>query len=147
MSDTGRELIFSATKKDFRVDFYRASGPGGQNVNKRDTACRITHIESGLSSACQEYRTQNQNKKEAFRKLVKLLVAHYVAKQDPERYAAGQEVTRTYKETKDLVVDHLTGEKFSYHQTIGKGDMSEIIESRIRHGVNTREPAVTSRVR
>lgn len=65
-----RELLFSVTKKDFRVDTFRAGGPGGQNVNKVETAVRITHIESGAVSSCQEHRTQLQNKTSAFKRLV-----------------------------------------------------------------------------
>jgi protein subunit release factor B len=64
-----KELAFSITKKDFRFDYFRAGGPGGQNQNKRDTACRITHIESGISAESREYRTQLENKQAAFRKL------------------------------------------------------------------------------
>jgi peptide chain release factor 2 len=125
-----RKLLFSFTKKDFRVDFYRASGPGGQNVNKRSTACRITHIESGLSAACQEFRTQSQNKKEAFRKLANLLVERYMPKQEEQR-TPSDKVVRTYNESKNYVKDHETGEMFSYKDTIGKKDMSKIIESKL----------------
>ena len=64
-----REKIFSLTKKDFRVDTFKAGGKGGQNQNKRDTGVRITHIETGISSECREERSQGQNKKRAFEKL------------------------------------------------------------------------------
>lgn len=64
-----RERIFSITKKDFRVDTFRSGGNGGQNQNKRDTGVRITHVETGISSECREERSQDQNKRKAFRKL------------------------------------------------------------------------------
>jgi protein subunit release factor B len=121
------------TKDDFKVDFFRAQGKGGQNVNKRETACRITHLETGISTTSQVHRTQPRNLKEAWSKMRKLLAVHYAPK-PRERYAAGQETTRTYKETKDLVIDHVTGKKYSYKHTVGKGDISVIIEDRIRHG-------------
>lgn len=125
-----RELLFSFTKKDFRVDWYRASGPGGQKVNKTSSACRITHKESGLVASCQEQRYASQNKKVAFEKLVKLLVAHYAPKLEKERAQPSEKATRTYHEPRDTVIDHVTGEKFSYRQTVGKGDISEIIDNR-----------------
>jgi protein subunit release factor A len=65
-----KQLIFSLTKKHFRVDTFRSGGKGGQNQNKRDTGVRITHIETGMMSECREERSQEQNKRRAFRKLV-----------------------------------------------------------------------------
>ena len=50
------------TKEQLEVSFYRGSGPGGQNKNKRDTACRIKHVPTGITTQAQEHRTQNQNK-------------------------------------------------------------------------------------
>jgi len=131
-----KELIFSACKKDFRIDFYKATGKGGQNRNKRETACRITHIETGISACCERHREQGRNKKEAFRKVAKLLVDHYTKKEKKERYAATKITTRTYNESKDRVVDHVTGKKYSYKTTVGKGDISEIIEDRFKHGLS-----------
>lgn len=64
-----KKLIFSLTKKDFRIDTFRAGGHGGQNQNKRDTGVRIVHIESGIVSECREERSQVQNKKKAFSRL------------------------------------------------------------------------------
>lgn len=64
-----RKLIHSQTKKDFKVDTFTAGGPGGQHRNRKKTAVRITHRQSGISSSCSTYKSQNQNRKEAFRKL------------------------------------------------------------------------------
>jgi protein subunit release factor A len=66
-----RELLFSLTKKDFRIDTFRSGGPGGQYQNTTDSGVRITHIESGASGESREERSQNQNKKKALEKLVK----------------------------------------------------------------------------
>ncbi len=64
-----RQLLFSVTKKDLRVDTFRSGGKGGQNQNKRDTGVRITHIESGAVGESREQRSQEQNKKSAFRRM------------------------------------------------------------------------------
>ena len=64
-----KELLFTVRKSDFKIEYYRASGKGGQNRNKRDTACRITHIETGLTSTCCDERSQLQNKRKAFTNL------------------------------------------------------------------------------
>jgi len=61
--------ILTLTKKDFRIDFYRGSGKGGQHRNKTSSACRITHIATGLSSTSEDERSQHQNKKLAFNRL------------------------------------------------------------------------------
>ena len=61
--------LFSVTKKDLRIEFYRASGKGGQNRNKRDTACRITHPESGAVGIGADQRSQEQNKQDAFKRM------------------------------------------------------------------------------
>jgi len=64
-----KQLLFSVTKKDFKIDYYKASGKGGQNRNKRDTAVRITHPPSGAVGNATEQRNQHQNLKVAFRRL------------------------------------------------------------------------------
>jgi len=65
-----RELLFSVTKDDFEIQTFRSGGPGGQNQNKRDTGVRIIHKDSGAVGESREQRTQGQNKKLAFTKLV-----------------------------------------------------------------------------
>lgn len=65
-----KELLFSITKKDFRVDTFRSGGPGGQKQNKTSSGVRITHIETGISAESREERSQLQNRKKAFLRLV-----------------------------------------------------------------------------
>lgn len=66
-----RELLFSLTRKDFRVDTFRSGGKGGQHQNKTDSGVRITHIESGAVGESREERSQHANRKKAFERLVK----------------------------------------------------------------------------
>jgi len=65
-----RELLFSLTAKDFKWEYYRASGPGGQHRNKRDTACRCTHEPSGGVGISADERHQRRNRETAFRRCV-----------------------------------------------------------------------------
>jgi hypothetical protein len=66
-----REKLFTLTKKDFEVQTFRGSGPGGQHRNKTDSAVRIIHKESGASAESQTSRSQRSNKKVAFERLSK----------------------------------------------------------------------------
>lgn len=65
-----KELLFSVTKNDFIIERTKGSGKGGQNRNKRETAIRITHKETGLTQYCADERSQEQNLRRAFRNLV-----------------------------------------------------------------------------
>jgi len=64
-----KELLFSVTAKDLRVDTFRAGGKGGQNQNKRETGVRITHLLSGAVGESREERSQGQNKRTAYRRM------------------------------------------------------------------------------
>jgi len=68
-----KEPLFSVTKKDFIVETMRGSGAGGQHRNKTDSAVRITHPESGAVGYSQDERSQHQNKRTAFLRLVNSL--------------------------------------------------------------------------
>ncbi|MFH0848701.1 MAG: peptide chain release factor-like protein [archaeon] len=65
-----KKLLFTVTKKDLRIDFFRAGGPGGQKQNKTSSACRILHLSSGAIGESREERSQIQNKKIAFRRMI-----------------------------------------------------------------------------
>lgn len=64
-----KDVLFSVTKKDLDIQFFRAGGKGGQHQNKTDSACRIKHRESGAVGECRNYRSQDMNKREAFRRM------------------------------------------------------------------------------
>jgi protein subunit release factor B len=124
-----RELLFSWRRKDFDIKYFSAGGPGGQHQNKTASACRITHIESGLSAECREHREQPANRKAAFNKLAKLLVSHYVKKSDKATHAPDVTI-RNYHEPEDRVTDQF-GRRYSYKEVIGKGKASKMINQHI----------------
>lgn len=66
-----KELLFSITKKDFDIQTFRSGGKGGQHQNKTESGVRIIHRESGAVGESREERSQAQNKKNAFNRLVK----------------------------------------------------------------------------
>lgn len=67
--ESERKPLFSLSKRDFVIQPFRASGKGGQKVNKTMSACRILHPASGAVSECQEERSFEQNKQRAFQRL------------------------------------------------------------------------------
>lgn len=116
-------------KSDLKIDFFRAGGPGGQNQNKRDSACRITHIPTGLSAESREHKEQLKNKEEAFRKLAKKLVPLMKAavsnKVEVERIT---ERIRTYHAVRGEVKDHRTGKTYSFDKVLD-GDLDPLLGS------------------
>jgi protein subunit release factor B len=64
------QLLFSVTKKDFRIDTFRAGGKGGQNQNKTESGVRVTHIESGAVGEARDSRDQGTNKANAFKRCI-----------------------------------------------------------------------------
>ncbi len=128
-------------EKDLKIDTYRSSGPGGQNVNKTESAVRITHIPTGLIAACQSERSQVQNKEMALRLLKAKLYQKYLTEQQNEKNKIRGEyksaewsnqirsyVLHPYK----LVKDHRTGHETSDTEKIINGELDEFIEAALK---------------
>jgi len=112
-------------KSDLRIDYYRGSGKGGQNRNKRDTACRITHIPTGKASSAEEYNSQAQNRAAAFSRLAgQLLPLMKPSVPEPER---SEEVIRTYHEKRHEVKDHRVSDKTWNYSKVLDGDLGDVI--------------------
>ncbi|MGI9344964.1 MAG: peptide chain release factor 1 [Gammaproteobacteria bacterium] len=123
---------------ELRIDTFRASGAGGQHVNKTDSAIRITHLPTGISVECQEDRSQHRNRTMAMAILnARLLQIRYdeeQQKQDQQRrsmigQAKRAEKIRTYNFPQQRITDHRLMKSFHNMEAILDGDLDELIES------------------
>ena len=123
---------------DLKIDTYRSGGKGGQNVNKVETAVRITHIPSGVVVACQEERSQFQNRERAMKMLKSRL--YQIRQEEEEARLSAIESTkkkiewgsqiRSYTfQPYQLVKDHRTGTENGDVQSVMDGDIDEFIKS------------------
>ena len=121
---------------DLRIDVYRASGAGGQHVQKTDSAVRITHLPTGMVVECQDERSQRQNKNRAMAVLASRLYAAEVAKQQAEQASTRKSLVgsgdrseriRTYNYPQGRVTDHRINLTLYKLDAIMDGDLEEII--------------------
>jgi len=124
--------------QDIKIEFFRSSGPGGQNVNKVETAVRIHHLPTGLIVTSQESRSQQKNREQAMTHLrSKLLVAQQEADDkknaDARREQIGSadrsEKIRTYNYSQDRITDHRVKESWHNIPSVMGGDMDDIVET------------------
>jgi len=123
---------------DLDVSFFRSSGPGGQNVNKVETAVRITHKPTGVTVSSQASRTQLENREHAMEILRSKLYEAQLEKQRAElgslrreQIGSGDraEKIRTYNFPQDRITDHRIGKKFSNIEKILDGDLDKIVKA------------------
>lgn len=129
------EVEVTINPADLRIDTYRASGAGGQHVNKTESAIRITHLPSGIVVACQEERSQVKNRARAFSMLrAKLYQSERdrldVERRDLRRSQVGTgertEKIRTYNFPQDRVTDHRINQNFHNLPGILEGHLDDI---------------------
>ena len=125
-------------QNDLRIDTYRASGAGGQHVNKTDSAIRITHLPTGLVVQCQDEKSQHKNKEQAMRMLRAKLLERAIESQRSEtaqnrksQVGTGDrsERIRTYNFPQGRMTDHRIGLTLHKLDFIMNGDLTEMIDA------------------
>ena len=125
-------------EKDLRIDTFRASGAGGQHVNKTSSAIRITHIPTGIVVQCQNERSQHRNKESAMKMLFSKLYQMKLEEEESKRaklentkkdIAWGSQIRSYVFHPYNLVKDHRTGYETSSIQNVMDGDLDDFIEA------------------
>lgn len=131
-----KEVIINP--KDIRIDTFRSSGPGGQNVNKVETAIRITHLPTGIVVASQNQRSQSQNRERAMAilraKLAEIEKEKALGQITSERKAQigsakRVEKIRTYNFPQDRITDHRIEKSWHNVEKVLDGNIEPIIEA------------------
>ena len=134
------EVDFTLDPNDLRIDTFRASGAGGQHINKTESAIRVTHLPTGTVVECQDQRSQYKNKDRALSILRARLYQR--AKEEREEAIAGQrrsqvgsgmrnERIRTYNFPQGRVTDHRIGLTLYKLDAVLNGDLDELVEGLI----------------
>lgn len=127
--------------EDLKIDFFRSSGPGGQNVNKRETAVRITHLPTGVTVACQVERSQERNRETAMGILRAKLWQLKKEQQEKERLGLreekkaiewGSQIRSYVMHPYQMVKDHRTDVETSQTDRVLDGGLDEFIEAEIK---------------
>ena len=126
---------------DLRIDTYRASGAGGQHVNKTDSAVRITHGPTGIVVACQQERSQHKNRATAMKMLRAALYRHALEEKERERaeleatksdIAWGNQIRSYVFQPYTMVNDHRTELKVSDVHSVMDGELDPFIEAYLK---------------
>ncbi len=136
------DIDVEINEEDLRIDFYRASGAGGQHVNKTSSAVRITHEPTGVVVQCQNERSQHKNKAQAMKVLKARLYMLEQQKRDDEleklygnkgEIAWGNQIRSYVMQPYQMVKDHRTSFQTGNVEAVLDGELDGFIESYLRH--------------
>jgi peptide chain release factor 1 len=136
------EVDIKINPTDLKIDTYRSQGAGGQNVNKTESAVRITHIPTGLVVSCQTEKAQLQNKEICMRMIRAKVQDYYQSQQDNARASERKlkvgtgersEKIRTYNYPQNRVTDHRIGFTVNTLDRVMEGELEPIIEALIHY--------------
>ena len=135
------DIEIDIDEDDLRIDTYRASGAGGQHVNKTDSAVRITHGPTGIVVACQQERSQHKNRATAMKMLRAALYRHALEEKERERaeleatksdIAWGNQIRSYVFQPYTMVNDHRTELKVSDVHSVMDGELDPFIEAYLK---------------
>jgi peptide chain release factor 2 len=135
--EIGQDIDIDIRENDLKIDTYRASGAGGQHVNKTDSAVRITHLPSGIIVQCQSDRSQHRNKAVAMSMLKSRLYEKEQAKrkeemesgQDKQGISWGHQIRSYVLQPYQMVKDLRTGMESSNPAAVLEGDIALFLEA------------------
>lgn len=144
VAEVADDVELEINENDLRIDTFRASGKGGQHINKTDSAIRITHLPTGVVVACQAERSQHSNRAKAFKILKAKLYEMQMdeKRKDLEKFygpkgeiAWGSQIRSYVLQPYTMVKDHRTGHQTSNVNAVLDGDIQEFIEVYLKKGV------------
>ncbi len=148
-SQADEKFEVEINERDIRTETFRASGPGGQNVNKVNSAVRITHLPTGITVQCQSERSQHQNRENAMRVLTAQLYQRHKEEEEQKRLKEieskkksiewGSQIRSYVMHPYNLVKDHRTGAQTGNVQAVMDGEIDEFIRAYLLHSQSAKD--------
>lgn len=146
LPDIDETIEIDINENDLKIDTYRASGAGGQHVNKTDSAVRITHLPTGIVVQCQNERSQHKNKAFAMKVLKARIYDRYQAEQNEKKLdfvgekkdiSWGNQIRSYVFQPYTLVKDHRTGEETGSVDFVFDGELNRFLYAYLKSKKNS----------